>query len=107
VLNSSALVLAGQVWVLPVNFFRTPTVGDVIQDDLNHLDIGVIDPSTAVAVDHDVREEFKRRIHGFDSHLRAMDARTEMVGTISRVGTIRLGRPWFSFNGEAKRKRKI
>ena len=26
-------------------------------------------------------EEFERRIHGFDSHLRAMDARTEVVGT--------------------------
>jgi hypothetical protein len=64
----------------------------VIPNNFHHLDIGIIDPSAAVAVDHDVGEEFERRIHGFDSHLRAVDARTEMVGSIS-VGTIRLGRP--------------
>jgi hypothetical protein len=55
-----------------------------------------------------VGEEFERRIHGFDSHLRAMDARTEMVGsdrlTWQKGRDQRIAGPTYPPDGDAEEK---
>lgn len=48
--------------VLPVDFLRTPTVGKVIAHNLDHLGVGVVDPSTTSLVEDDMGN-FGRGVH--------------------------------------------
>lgn len=82
-----------ELWVLPVDFFRAPSVSDVIANDFDDLDIGVIDPSTAIAVDHDVGVEFNCCVHAFDSHIFTGNARVVAYGSVAAAphGCLRLG----------------
>jgi hypothetical protein len=52
-----------EMWVLPMNFLGTPSVSEVVAYDFDHFNIRVVDPDSAVSVNH-YMGDFNGSVHG-------------------------------------------